>query len=238
MFSTFKIPMTSGAPILTYDTLFPSVALLLKTQTTQNKTTTLTDIAGGTWTKYGSASTNHRLSPYHPSGWWATYFNGSNAYFEIPTGNPAVLYTNTANWTIEAWVKLSSYTNNNVICSKRGTTLNYQCYFLATTGYMAFGVSTNVYSSTTAPPLGVWTHVAWVNVGSTTTMYINGVSVYSFNPVGFGVNSGTFKIGYSNDITTVSMATYAGQTNELILSVCYAPKAKKRSSHGNDRFLD
>jgi hypothetical protein len=34
------------------------------------------------------------------------------------------------------------------------------------------------------------------------------------------------------------MATYAGGTNELILSVCYAPKAKKRSSHGNDRFLD
>ncbi len=56
-------------------------------------------------------------------------------------------------------------------------------------------------------------------------------------PFGSG-NSGTFKIGYSNDITTGSMASYAGGTNELILSVCYAPKAKKRSSHGNDRFLD
>ena len=82
----------------------------------------------------------------------------------------------------------------------------------------------------------MWSDLFWVGGtfrSSQAVALLAGIQM----PFGSG-NSGTFKIGYSYDITTGSMASYAGQTHELILSVCYAPKAKKRSSHGNDRFLD
>ena len=82
----------------------------------------------------------------------------------------------------------------------------------------------------------LWSDLFWVG-GTYRSSHSIAILAGIQMPFGSG-NSGTFKIGYSNDITTGSMASYAGGTNELILSVCYAPKAKKRSSHGNDRFLD
>lgn len=82
----------------------------------------------------------------------------------------------------------------------------------------------------------LWSDMFWIGGtyrSSNAVAFLAGIQL----PFGPG-NSGTLKIGYSYDLTTGSMASNAGQTHELILGVCYAPKAKKRSSHGNDRFLD
>lgn len=48
----------------------------------------------------------------------------------------------------------------------------------------------------------------------------------------------TVRLGYSYDHTLTSLRTYAGATHEIILGFCKAPKEKKFSGSGNDRFLD
>ncbi len=48
----------------------------------------------------------------------------------------------------------------------------------------------------------------------------------------------TLRLGYSYDHTITDLRTYAGATHEIMLGFCKAPKEKKFSGSGNDRFLD
>ena len=53
-----------------------------------------------------------------------------------------------------------------------------------------------------------------------------------------GSNQISYKIGYSYDITLSKLKGYSGGTHEIILGFCLAPKVKKTTSYGDDRFLN
>lgn len=51
-------------------------------------------------------------------------------------------------------------------------------------------------------------------------------------------NNINYKIGYSYDITLSKVKGYSSGTHEIILGVCFTPKVVKKTTYGNDRFLD
>jgi hypothetical protein len=114
-------------------------------------------------------------SPSTNSG--SIYFDYSS-YMSIP--NSAALQLDGAAWTIEMWIYPTDFTNYNVPLAKRGTGGDqYQVYLLNTSGYLSFYNGTTAVSSSTAPQLNAWNHIAYTHDGGTLKMFLNGVNVYS-----------------------------------------------------------
>jgi len=157
--------------------------------TMQNNLTTIPGVqinTTATTVKYGSGSMS---------------FNGAGGYLSIPN-NPN-LNLSSGSWTIECWIYPINFTNYNVIVAKRissGASTSYEFYLLQTSGYLSFFNGTTTYSSTTAPSLNVWSHVACVYNGTNVTIYLNGSSVYTSATTITEQNS-TLLIGYDGSTT-------------------------------------
>jgi hypothetical protein len=148
-----------------------------------------------TVTRFGDVSvqtfspfaTNIAYSPAVHGG--SAYFDGSGDSLTIPDNS--VLKMETGNFTIEAWVYLSSTTRDQYIISKGTGGSNGYVLWSPSGGTLRFtyGASTNITTTTTISS-NVWTHVAIVREGTGTNqfkLYINGVAsatstvTYNFN---------------------------------------------------------
>ena len=85
--------------------------------------------------------------------------------------------------TISAWVYRSVATTGfSVVLSKQIGTTSGEYYWLGLSGnYAGTSGSSGTFASTTAVPIGVWTHMAATNDGSTERIYVNGAQVASKN---------------------------------------------------------
>jgi hypothetical protein len=107
--------------------------------------------------------------------------SGSQQYVSLPTGIAAAL----TNFTIEAWVNLSSTANWNRVFDFGNNTTTYM--FLTpqngTTGMARFAITTSggggeqQITGTSALTAGVWNHVAVTRNGNAGILYVNGVAV-------------------------------------------------------------
>jgi hypothetical protein len=117
--------------------------------------------------------------PYNPNG--GTYFNGTTDSLSIP--HNTALNLAGVSWTVECWVyPTGNYTTYNTLWAKRGGNPQQTAYegFLNTgNGAIGYYNGGTVYASTTALQSNAWSHCAWVCVGTTITIYVNGVNVYS-----------------------------------------------------------
>ena len=158
-------------------------------------------------TRSGNA-TQGTFSPFSQTG-WGNYFNGSS-YLSIASN--AAFDFGSGNFTLEAWVNLSS------------TSSNFQIYASTTGGYSspqfiwvynsAIGLRFYAHSgsydfsqgSISGWSAGTWYHVALVRNGTTVTLYKDGVSVASgsVSTASFGNSTSTQAIAAS-----VSESTYA-----------------------------
>jgi hypothetical protein len=123
-----------------------------------------------------------------PDG-FSNLFDGNGDSLTIPDNS--VLRMETENFTIEAWVYLSSTTRDQYIISKGTSGSNGYVLWSPSGGTLRFtyGASTNITTTTTISS-NVWTHVAIVREGTGTDqfkLYINGVEsatstvTYNFN---------------------------------------------------------
>ncbi len=138
-----------------------------------------------------AATSTQFFSPFAPSASYSTANNGGSAYFDRTgdylTAQNSDLAFGTGDFTVEGWVRFSPW--SVATYSGRGV-------FHITTGYLnstvygpALGVDDSgnwhIYhvSGATAlayGPIGnEWYHFAWVRNSSTSTVYINGASVWS-----------------------------------------------------------
>ena len=121
----------------------------------------------------GTYGTNGFYLPF--SGGTATSyagsFNGSNQYLTVP--NDAA-FTLGATSTTEAWIYVTSTTNNKRIITNGSNTNSFDLglYNSTNTVFVAGGNA----NTTTAISLNTWTHVAVVFNSGTLTIYFNGVS--------------------------------------------------------------
>ena len=154
------------------------------------------------------------------SVWFSPFTNG---YIQIANSTPLTLAG--ISWTIEAWVYPVNFTAASIIYSKRvasSATTEIQLYLLVTTGYISAYNGTTTYSSTSAPLLNTWSHIAYTYDGTTIYFYLNGVFVYSsavtitarVTPITIGTElSGSFnQIYMSNLRVTNGQRLYTGTT--------------------------
>jgi hypothetical protein len=172
-----------------------------------------------------------RFSPFGPGAAYSASTTGGSAYFDgsgDSLGSPqsATFNLSAGNWTIEGWY----YSFDNLSSSARYMTFtpssgNVIGLIPASSGD-CFGINvfggSNVLTTTVAPTLRAWQHVALVKNGSTTTIYVNGVSagsatiswVNANTTVFFGGNTGSFAYSFSGYITdsrvVMGTAVYTG----------------------------
>ncbi len=186
------------------DDFTPSNALMVKTIDLPGVTNNIfRDDSTNNFTvaKFGDTAQG-TLSPFYPTGYWSTYFDGTGDWLSAP--NAAANITN-QNYTAEAWVWFTTNTiGYQPIFGNTGTgdahgwiliteTNNFlYAYHSASGGAWNYNIATSY-----QPKVGAWTHLALVRNGTTVTLYANGASI------------GSTSIG-TNSVQSPSGAFYAG----------------------------
>jgi len=151
----------------------------------------------GVWqpiTYGGSYGTNGFYLPFLQGGsTYASSFNGTSQLISAPANS---VFNFTGDFTAECWYNTSTVTNASqptlftigtdsaglVVGFFSGT---FYCYMLGSGGLMTGAT----------PPLNQWVHVAWVRVGSTNTLYLNGVSTATATVSGTLSSTGGVTVG-------------------------------------------
>lgn len=109
----------------------------------------------------------------------ACYLDGAGDYLSMPIS--ADLAFGTADFSIEAFVRLDSLGVERAIFDNRAATSDTGLYFCVNSSNQlaAFGNNAAICTGTTALTATTWHHVALVKYNGTITLYLNGVSVAS-----------------------------------------------------------
>ena len=150
--------------------------------------------------------TVQRFSPFSPTAVYSTSTIGGSGYFDgsgdyLSAANNAALNLGTGDFTLEAWIYVTSFSGNNTIFDKRTTTGSAApwVWYTDTAGKLNFYTGTN-YITTSSFSLNTWTHVVTSRVSGTLYQFINGVSAMTSTSVTANIDtSGTLLIGTSND---------------------------------------
>jgi len=128
------------------------------------------------------------------------YFDGNGDYLSAASNAAFAVGANT-NFTIEAWIYLTSAASSNVIYQTRvsgGLTIGFNAGAL----FIAHDSVANVATYTYSPPINTWIHIAAVRNGTgtnNTVLYVNGVSVGTGSDNG-AYAQGAVYIGYNQSI--------------------------------------
>lgn len=82
----------------------------------------------------------------------------------------------------------------------------------------------------------LWSDMIWI--GGTYRVNDAAAVLAGFQGVAARGNALSYKVGLSYDFTTPKLKTYSTGSVEFILGVCFTPIPKKKTSYGNDRFLE
>lgn len=119
----------------------------------------------------GNAQVSTAIKKY---GSGSMFFDGTGDWLLIPDNFE--LRLGTGDFTVEAWIYVSSFAGARSIIGK-GTGSTGWFFYVATTGRLAFGYDASTLNGNNALILNTWNHVALVRYGALATnvrMYING----------------------------------------------------------------
>jgi hypothetical protein len=136
------------------------------------------------------------------------YFDGTGDW--LTTASNAALNLGTGDFTLEAWIYVTTFGSNSSILDKRVTagSIAPWVWYTDTAGKLNFYTGTN-YITTTTFPLNTWTHVVTSRVNGTLYQFINGVSAMTPTSVTTDLDtSATLLIGSSNDSPQVFFKGY------------------------------
>jgi len=157
------------------------------------------DVSNATTINFASGFTGsiQSFSPFAPTAAYdaavvggSGYFDGTGDYLSAASNAAFAVGANT-NFTIEAWIYLTSAASSNVIYQTRvsgGLTIGFNAGAL----FIAHDGVANVATYTYSPPINTWIHIAAVRNGTgtnNTVLYVNGVSV------GTGSDNGAYAQG-------------------------------------------
>lgn len=217
---------SSGGGSSSGDPYFSGVTLLLDgegTNALQNNT--FRDDASNTISRNGNI-TQGSFSPFRPSSSaYGVSVNSGSSYAE---GQGNYLFASggvnfTGDYTIEGWFFQTGYGSSPYINVFAGGST--QIYFEGDgAGGKRFGGvgiynGSSVTSAANVVPKWQWNHVVWQRSGSTTTIYVNGVSVVTSGSISGTVNAayigaysnGQYQYqGYMSNIRMSGIARYSG----------------------------
>jgi hypothetical protein len=172
-----------------------------------------------TVTPYGEATISNTQSKF---GGYSAKFDGAGDYLEIPASSDYFL--GTGDFTIEGWIyPETNFSTSRPIIVRGVSTDGYSLSIQATTGKLYLEIPNYTLASTNALTLNTWQHIAVVRVGSTISMYINGV-LNGTTPVldwaetsavlRIGTNRGTpstYFLGYMDDVRITKVSRYEAE---------------------------
>jgi hypothetical protein len=165
-----------------YDPYYKNVTLNLHgngTNAAQNNT--FLDSSGNNYpiTRGGNA-TQGTFSPYGPN--WSSYLGTNGNYFT--SGTNAALGLSTGDWTIEFFLNVSQFVDNQFLIDFRpsgsgGAT--QPLIYLTTAGTLLYFTTsaTRITSSAGVITLGTWAHIAVSRASGSTRMFVNGAQTGS-----------------------------------------------------------
>lgn len=164
-------------------------------------------------------------SPFSQSG-WSNHFNGSADYLGLGTTFPAAMGSGTSsNYTVECWVYLNALPTGSTYSTVfpiLGFGAIYGMWSIANNGYLFVDRSGAGYVNATGaiPAIRTWNHLAFVNSGTTMTIYLNGTSVATCSLTGtwvatqatyIGTAAGySYFNGYISNLRVTTTAVYTG----------------------------
>ena len=165
--------------------------------------------------------TIQRFSPFSPPTPYSASTIGGSAYFDgtgdyLSAPSDAAFNVSSNNITAEAWVYLTAFNtagspNISTIWSLDSSGSQNTFAYIYNTGAIAVGINgvNEIASSAGVIKLGAWYHTAVVRNGSTTTIYVNGVSVAS-NTTSVWANTGArpFLVGSNTQSATYYLNGY------------------------------
>jgi hypothetical protein len=165
-----------GSSVYTASNFTPPTAPLVPIANTQlllnNTNAGISDGTNiNTFETVGNAQVSTAIKKY---GSGSMFFDGTGDWLLIPDNFE--LRMGTGNFTVEAWVYVSSFAAARSIIGK-GTSTTGWFFYVATTGRLAFGYDSATLNGNNALVLNTWNHVAVVRFGalaSNVRMYING----------------------------------------------------------------
>jgi hypothetical protein len=124
-----------------------------------------------------------QLSPLSGGdGKWSQYFDGSGDYLTAPAG--ASFAFGTGDFTIEGWINVPSIRSHAIFDTRNSAGSSTGFYFgTNTTGNWQVWYQASLITTAGTISLNTWQHFALVRSGSTTTLYVDGVSVGSSTTV-------------------------------------------------------
>jgi hypothetical protein len=181
------------------------------------------------------------FSPFNPTLPWSSATNGGSGYFD---GSGDYLNTSTTqiipsgSYTVEAWGYPTTSSDGYLVA--QGTAGNAARF--------AMGIESNVWyvqvgatrvSSSAAPALNAWTHVAATFNGSTLTLYVNGVSVGTPASTSTNAQNTTLRIGSlgPSDWAASYWTGYIGQVRVSNTVRSVSVPTAPYSNDGNTSFL-
>lgn len=137
---------------------------------------TFTDVKGKTVSVFGNAQTKTATKKF---GTASAYFDGTGDYLSTPTTTD--LAFGTGDYSIEAWVYLSTLGTERALLDTRAATTDTGLYlYVSATNFPTlFGNNAAIVTGSTALVASAWYHLAAVKVSGTVTLYLNGVSIGS-----------------------------------------------------------
>jgi len=149
---------------------------------------------------YPALTTGGSTSPtVSTSGSGSISFNGSS----LLTSAATQVIPSTADFTIEAWVYLTSFTGNPVIAGQGSSgDAGRSLFYVSTAGTLSFSTGGSiVISASSNLSLSTWTYVAITKASNVGTFYINGTSAGG-GSINNAIQNTTLTIGGSNPAWT------------------------------------
>jgi len=168
------------------------------------------------------AVTQGTFSPYYPSGYWSTYFNGSTDYLAISSN--AALAFGTGDYTVECWIYIT-VVQGNIYPTIWGAT-SAGGFILRLMGATPTGIAINPYGlgdTVTASfnfVFNNWYHIAATRQSSSAKIFVNGTQFgstttdltnYTQTAMQIGGIPSQFFAGYISNLRIVKgVAVYTG----------------------------
>jgi hypothetical protein len=108
-----------------------------------------------------------------PAG-YSVYFDGTGDYLSL--SSQTAFNVSGGNWTIEMWVYCPSTPSTTILAENNSNGLGGWSIQFTSGAAVVFYVNSTIITSSSTITAGQWTHIALVRNGSTTTLYLNGVS--------------------------------------------------------------
>lgn len=160
-------------------------------------------------------------------GTTSMYFDGTGDYLITPssTSSPIQSFSFPGDYTIECWVRTSSFSTNQGIFDTRNSgasTLGVTVFFDTNSKIILFMNGLTRITSSASYSTNTWYHIALVRSGSTNTLYVDGTSVgtYTFSS---SLTDNSLTVGSVVDFRdTTSTYHFNGYIDDLRITKGYA----------------